>query len=143
MKTPRELLLARHAGARMRLDALRREVVAEHVCPLDALEPRLASGGLTVFWRQFVWSGRWAWSGLALAWVTILGLHLAADGPVPLTARSVPAERPAGDLRLALTEQARLRASLLESSPPLAPQTPRRGGGPRSEKRLPNSPTTA
>jgi hypothetical protein len=77
MKTPREILLARHRTAEPKLDAIRRSVVLElnnegaktqsfwfsfvplRLCCLDKL------------WLELVWPCRRIWTGLAAVWVLL------------------------------------------------------------------------
>lgn len=73
MKTPREILLARHADASAELDALRRSVVAE-------LKPAESPGWLAVAWRELFWQPRLVWTGLAAVWVFLLGGNIAMRG---------------------------------------------------------------
>lgn len=146
MKTPRDLLLSRHTPAQGRLDALRKEVVAEHVGGPPAVDRPAAPASWARCWREMFWEGRWAWGGLAFVWVAIVVLNLAARESAASFGTSVAANRPARDLRVALGEQARLRAWLLESDAPSPRETPRSAvPGPRSERRFPGlrSPTDA
>ncbi len=134
MKTPRELLLARHATVQPRLDALRREVVAGYVST-PATDNALAQAGfLARLWVELFWSCRRRWLGLAAAWAIVLAFNLAgreASSPPLVSARQT---RPGAELRLALGEQRRLLAELLGTS--LLPPVERRKSAvptPRSE----------
>ncbi|MEI6358149.1 MAG: hypothetical protein WCP53_13775 [Verrucomicrobiota bacterium] len=87
MKTPRELLLARHADARPRLDALRAAVLAE----LPSTRTSAPSPSLRVtLWEQLVVAGRPAWAALGAAWVLIFLLNTTSSAtmerPVVTTA---------------------------------------------------------
>ncbi len=77
--TPRERLLARHAGATAELDALRRAALpAERVALRD-------------LWRELFWVRRAAWGALAAAWLVILAVRLAQPAqppPAPAGARA-------------------------------------------------------
>jgi hypothetical protein len=133
MKTPRELLLARHADAQPKLDALRERVVADHVEVMRVREP-VRAGVLMPLWRELFWSCRRAWLGLASAWGLILILHL-TGGPTTAAATGLASRRPSSaDIRLALAEQTRLRAELL-GVPSQSPKQARKPlvPGPRSE----------
>ena len=139
MKRPRDLLLERHADAQPRLDALRREVVAEHVVPVSPASVSPPPGGLARFWDELFWTSRRAWTALAAAWVAILALNLATHHPASPSRDSRPPGRSAravSDLRPVLFEQARLRAELLENhSLPATESPPAATPGPRSEQR--------
>lgn len=80
-KTPRDWLLARHAAASPRLDALRRA----------ALPPPALSWG--DFLREVFRPHRTAWRALAAAWVVLALFHLARPTPAP--APQFPAPSPA------------------------------------------------
>ena len=67
MKTPREILFARHCSAEPKLDALREETVAA-VCDRRYNE-RIS------FWRELILPRPRAWAGLATVWVVILALR--------------------------------------------------------------------
>jgi hypothetical protein len=75
MKTPREILLEQHRSAAPKLDAIRREVLAEKVTPARAG----GSGALAavwlnwpvVLWRELIWPCRRIWTGLAAVWVLL------------------------------------------------------------------------
>ena len=78
MKTARELLLARHAEAQPRLDALREAFVAG----LSSARPASPKPSLrTTLWEQLVVACRPAWIGIAAAWALIAVLHATASAP--------------------------------------------------------------
>ena len=114
MKTPRELLLARHAHARPKLDALRHRVVADYADAGAGLTEAVTRPGiLAQLWMDLFWSCRRAWLGLASAWALILVLNLTL-GPAATSATDLASRTPpTAELRLALAEQARLRAEWL------------------------------
>jgi len=133
MKTPHDLLLARHETVRSKLDALRRQVIAKLAPGSDAEEPT-RPGFMAQLWAELFWSCRRIWIGLACVWVFILVLHsIGAPTPAPGTARTARPPTTA-ELRLALTAQARLRAELFGSEPrPHARTSQPQMPGPRSE----------
>jgi len=133
LKTPRELLLARHANAQPKLDALRQRVVADHA-GVGLTDAAARPGILAQLWMELFWSCRRAWLGLASAWALILILNLTA-GPAATSATDLASRTPpSAELRFALAEQARLRAELLGATqrPPAQARKPL-VPGPRSE----------
>jgi hypothetical protein len=68
MKTPREILFARHEGALPKLDAIRREVVGR----LPAGRQSKTSAHLVArLWQELILPCRRLWTGLATVWVLI------------------------------------------------------------------------
>ena len=133
MKTPRELLLARHANAQPKLDALRQRVVADHT-GAGITEAAARPGILAQLWMELFWSCRRAWLGLASAWALILTLNPTAGPAATLATDLANRTPPTAEIRLALAEQARLRAELLGADqwPPAQTRKPP-VPGPRSE----------
>ena len=89
MKTPRELLLARHQAATPKLDALRRGVVAG----LDPANGRACPGFvarlLTLLWRELVFPCRRTWTALVAVWVLLVIINVAQrEGSSPGPAKS-------------------------------------------------------
>ena len=134
MKTPRELLLARHAAVQPKLEALRREFVAEHTNVRTAEATTARPGLLAQFWMELFWSCRRAWLGLAAAWAVILTLNLAAQPTSAPALNLANRYQSSAELRLALGAQYRLRAELLGNGPtePVARPKPI-GPAPRSD----------
>jgi hypothetical protein len=144
MKTPRDLLLSRHAAAQPNLDALRRQVVAEHLGPASLEEAAPPHGFVRALWVELFWPSRRAWAGLAAVWVVVLGLNLAARQRSSEPTALVNQSSPARELRLVLVEQARLRAELLQIEPLPGTEPPKRSiPGPRSERLPIAGPTSA
>lgn len=87
MKTPRELLLSRHADAAPELDTRRREVVA-------SLRRAPGPGWLASAWRELVWQPRLVWGGLAAVWLVMLGGNVVSreTGRQALAAPTLPAD---------------------------------------------------
>jgi hypothetical protein len=136
MKTPREILLDRHRNAETKLDAIRREVVAEFVQTEPTVEsprptPAFSFSMLRAkVWHELVLPCRHVWAGLAAVWMLILGLHLAAgvDQTSGVTANQV--SKPGPELVAAVRERRELMAQLLDpfiSLPVARPKVP----GPR------------
>lgn len=87
MKTPREILLARHRAVNTKLDQIRREVVDDirrrersaDARPEERVNrPFLAAAALKL-WRELVWPSRGKWAGLAAVWLVILGYNLGSS----------------------------------------------------------------
>lgn len=87
MKTPRDLLLARHHPATPQLDAMRAQALAAAFPNTRA--PRPATARIRDWWQELFWPARRAWLGLAAVWVVILGSQLAR------TERGTPSISPA------------------------------------------------
>ena len=84
MKTPREILMAKHRPAEPKLDAIRGEVVAQ--CRETQRGDR-STFKLTNFpqllWRELVMPSRRTWGTLAAAWVLILAVNFSLRDPAP------------------------------------------------------------
>jgi len=80
MKTPREILFARHCSAEPKLDALREETVAA-VCDRRPVKTKPSAvtdrryNRRISFWRELILPRPRAWAGLATVWVVILALR--------------------------------------------------------------------
>ena len=136
MKTPREILLSRHAQANPKLDVLRHEVV--NTVAAAAKENReftfaaTARGWLATPFRELIWRPRWIWSSLAAIWLVILvaNIRLNADSP-RLAAKTSPNPT---DFILTLREQERVMAEFTGTLEPQAVIAPKRDSPqPRSE----------
>lgn len=124
MKTPREILLSRHAYATPQLDALRRAAL-HHVTP--AGQPFFAQ-----LWRELFWSPRRVWAGLAAAWLVIIAANWSMGEP----ASSAAPPPTASAERLALwRQQLELRRELLGSLPPDPAEPRRTTPAPRTERK--------
>ena len=142
MKTPREVLLARHQVAEAKLDCIRRDAVrvAANVNRRSA-PVREFTFAATVFralaipFRELVWPCRRTWAGLAAVWVALLVFNLTqAERGQTVAAKSSTSP---GELRLALLEQQRVLAEIFGPPPPASPAEPPRrlNPQPRSERR--------
>jgi hypothetical protein len=133
MKTPREILLARHRAAEPRLDAVRRDVL-ENLSPNESRrDSRL--NNFVAGCREFFRLPRWAWSGLGASWLVIVGLNVAArETPATQPAPSAVAKRSSDTLQ-ALREQKQLFAELVGLRPETSDaEAPRFVPRPRSER---------
>lgn len=108
MKSPREILLARHEAADAKLEALSEQVIAES----PARTGRESSPPFS--WVEWLWPGRLAWSAIAAAWLVIAFLHLSA--PDIDTGGSKPGHSLAlsRETKAALMAQQRLMSELVE-----------------------------
>ncbi len=125
MKTPRELLLARHEADASKLDAIRASVLRVELAAPAAPAPTplsLLRGFAVRAWQELFWANRRAFAGLAAVWVTILAVNwqLAEPGGATLAAQDLRA--PA--FFLWTQENARLLAEMPDlASPPPAPRS--------------------
>lgn len=115
MKTPREILLARHHAAEPKLDAIRKDVLAQGNAT-TASRPRASAFaiGLTL-WRELILPCRRAWSGLAATWILIALLHAAQSQTSPGQALR-PAARQ--EMAAGFIEQQKLLGELLTDRTP-------------------------
>ena len=134
MKTPREILLDRHRNAESKLDAIRRDVLAEFVPAEPAIEsprptpPFSFSMLRTKVWRELVLPCRHVWVGLAAAWMLILGLHLAAGMGQTSSVTGNQVSRPGPEIVAAVRERRELMAQLLDPFTPLPVARPKPPG---------------
>ncbi len=97
MKTPRDILFARHQAAAPKLDAIRREVVAG-LNHQDTKTPSflpgfvsLCLGGSNKLWLELIWPCRRIWTGLAAIWILIFIVNVSLhDGSQTMMAKSSP-----------------------------------------------------
>jgi hypothetical protein len=134
MKTPREVLLARHQAAGAKLDRIRSEVLAGLSRP-PAREGSLPVAVLLTLWRELIWPCRRTWVGLTAVWMALVVFNVAqTESARPAVAKS--ATSPA-ETQMALLEQQRLLTELIGPSPQPSPAAPPRRpkNQPRSERR--------
>lgn len=132
MKTPREILLARHQGAEPQLDGIRRAVVAD-LKPSPPCEPGIPF--LLKLWRELIWPCRRTWAGLAAAWLAILVFNHSQSESTPAVTAQV--HTPPAEIRLALREQHRVLEEILGiRAPAISVERVRRPNNqPRTERR--------
>ncbi len=129
MKTPRQLLLDRHADAQASLDALRQSVVAP-------MRPRRRPW-LELLWQELVMPIRPLLAGLSVVWVLILALHLTTRGP----SADVGTQPLPPSIAREVAAQQRLLSALLGLRPSEtpAPSEPRSGLPPSGQLRRSNA----
>jgi len=117
MKTPRDILFARHQAAAPKLDAIRREVV-EGLNNQDAKTQSFLSSFVPLrlccsnkIWRELIWPCRRIWAGLASVWILIFVFNLSQRDPSELMARKSPSPSP--EMILAFRQQEKLLAELI------------------------------
>jgi hypothetical protein len=130
MKTPREILLQKHRGAKSKLDALRHEVLRElngasdesERAPAFALFPKQ-------LWTELFYPARRIWGGLATVWLAILLLNFAMREEDPKLTRhfAPPTAQTIAELKKQQLELTQLLDSTeIESDKPrLGPPRPR------------------
>lgn len=124
MKTPRELLLGRHAEKERQLDRLHEEIIAEHL----VVKKR---GRLAAWLGEWFWPSPIAWGAVAAAWMAVIvffTLSLRDSPPAVQMANQTPAAMEA------VRERVRMVAELTKPShtgeEPVATR-------PRSDRRSP------
>ena len=133
MKTPREVLLARHKAAERKLDSVRDQVLTTLTTPAE--KKRTVAGHFLESCRNCFRVPRFAWGGLAAAWLVIVALNLAARDAAPGQPTAFAQKRQPAETLQAVREQKRLLAELtgLIEKPEIEP--PRFVPRPRSERR--------
>ncbi len=136
MKTPRDILFARHENAGRKLDAIRREMVAG----LNRQDTKTPSGVLVLvswclgvsnkLWQEIILPSRRTWSGLATAWILILLVNFAEREPSPAGNIS------AAPVMISFREQQRWMNKLCAERAPMADAEPPKtfSPKPRTEK---------
>jgi hypothetical protein len=97
MKTPREIIFARHQAAAPKLDAVRREVVSglnNEVTKEQSWQVSLVASFLgcsSKLWLELVWPCRRIWTGLAAVWILLFIVNFSQrDGSQTMMAKSAP-----------------------------------------------------
>jgi hypothetical protein len=123
MKTPREILLARHQAALPKLDALRRDTL-ETLPQLPSRRPRAPFVHLpTRFWQELILPCRRLWTGLATVWVLIFIVHFSQRDNVN-SVTGQPAQPESVVMSLQAQEEY-LNAQLADRAAPMEADRPR------------------
>lgn len=140
MKTPREVLLARHQAAEAKLDKIRFEAVRA-AANMNRGRPPIREftfaaaiiRSVALLYRELVLPCRRTWAALAAVWLVILGFRIgSAEGSnVAAVARPVSTE----ELRLALEQRRALLAELAQLPQTETTEPAKPDDQPRSERR--------
>jgi hypothetical protein len=129
MKTPREILLARHRAAEPKLDAIRREVVNaaadvnRRKSPVRELTFATAlAKAIRLLYLELVWPSRRIWAGLAAVWILIFAVNFSMRDHSPIVAWKSP---PTTETIMAWRQQERLLVELIGSSGPAEAERPK------------------
>jgi hypothetical protein len=142
MKTPREILLARHRTVEPKLDAIRREAVKAAADVNRRKQPvreltfaaALASV-IRLSFRELVWPCRRTWAALAAVWITLFIFNASQRDKSELAARKLPPPSP--EMILTFRQQEKLLAELIGPNEPQAAAPPKPFlPQPRSEGRI-------
>jgi hypothetical protein len=121
MKTPRDILFARHQAVAPKLDAIRREVVAVAADVNRRKQPvreltfaATLANAIRLSFLELVWPCRRTWAGLAAVWIALFIFNVSQRDKVELAARKLPPPSP--EAILAWRQQERLLAELIGSS---------------------------
>jgi hypothetical protein len=71
MKTPREILLARHQSVTPKLDAIRQSAVAAVYDRRSSSPTTIVSNILKTLWHELILPSRRIWAGLAAIWILL------------------------------------------------------------------------
>ena len=138
MKTPREILFARHQAAAPKLDAIRREVVIVAADVNRRKQPireltfaGTLANGIRLSFLEIIWPCRRIWTGLAVVWVLILAANIFLREQSPAIIKSGPSS----EMMMTLKDQQKILAELLtdHSTPPDADRQKLFAPKPRTE----------
>jgi hypothetical protein len=138
MKTPREILLARHKVVEPKLDDIRRECVgqASRLSPVEK-KKKSETGRMSVLqllWHELFLPSRRIWTGLAAVWIVILAVNFSLrDNPQTTMAKASSSPQ----MVLALRQQEQMLTELIGPNDPPAAE-PQKSYAPRpSSQRRP------
>jgi hypothetical protein len=141
MKTPRDILFARHQNAAPKLDTIRREVLqAEYVRKgRRAAVPKFRAADTAtlpfLIWRELIFPCRRIWAGLAAIWILIFAINFSQRDKSEMMANKTPLPSP--DMILVFRQQERLLAELTDQKEtPIAEPPKLFLPQPRSERRI-------
>jgi hypothetical protein len=140
MKTPRDILFARHKDAAPKLDAIRSDVVRK-LNNKETKEQRSGTnfvawllGCSNKLWLELVWPSRRIWAGLAAVWLVILAANISMHDNSPAIAGKFA---PTPEMIMAWRQQNQLLTELIGPNEvravvPPKPNSPQ----PRTEGRI-------
>ncbi len=140
MKTPRELLLARHQSAAPKLDAIRRKIIAELNHEVTKKQSFFAAFVSSFparsrnLWLELIWPSRRVWASLAAVWLLLFAANFSMrDHSQPQLAVAPPLPQTI----LAFHQQEQMLTELIgpNDPPPAEPAKPIQPR-PTSERRL-------
>jgi len=142
MKTPRDILFARHQAAAPKLDAIRHKVLAAELNNQETKEQSQPANFVTwllccsnKFWQELIWPCRRTWAGLAAVWILIFVFNFSQRDPSELMARKTPPPSP--EMILTFVQQERLLTELIGPNEPQSVEPPKPFlPQPRSEGRI-------
>jgi hypothetical protein len=116
MKTPREILLARHRTVESKLDAIRREVV-EVAADVNRRKQTIReltfaatlANAIRLSFLELIWPCRRIWTGLAAVWILILAANVSLHEHSPGIVKSGPSS----EMMMSLKDQQKILAELL------------------------------
>ena len=108
MKTPRDILLAKHHAAAPKLDAIRREIVNSQFRRRSFAAFVLDFPSL--LWRELILPSRRIWAGLAAIWLFLLVANFSMRDRSPMALANA---RPSPQMMLAFRQQQQLMSELL------------------------------
>jgi|SRR5580692_11380141 hypothetical protein len=133
MKTPRDILFARHQNAAPKLDAIRRELLSAEFENEDQIP--FFVNVLLAFWRELIWPCRRIWAGLAAIWVLIFAVNFSQRDKSEMMAGKTPLPSP--EMILVFGQQERLLAELTDQKETPVAEPPKLFlPQPRSEGRI-------
>ena len=123
MKTPRDIMLARHRAVEPKLDALRREVVDAAADVNRRKQPvreltfaATLANAIRLSFLELIWPCRRTWAALTAVWIALFIFNVSQRDKSELAARKLPPPSP--EAILAWRQQERLLAELIGPSVP-------------------------
>jgi hypothetical protein len=123
MKTPRDIMLARHRAVEPKLDAIRREVVDAAADVNRRKQPvreltfaATLANAIRLSFLELIWPCRRTWAALAAVWIALFIFNVSQRDQSELAARKLPPPSP--EAILAWRQQERLLAELIGPSAP-------------------------
>jgi hypothetical protein len=129
MKTPRDILFARHQNAVPKLDAIRCKVVAglnHQDTKAQSWTENLVSwclGGSNKLWLELIWPCRRIWTGLAAVWILIFVVNFSQHDKSEMMARKT--SPPSPEMMIAFRQQEILLAELIGPNEPQVAERPK------------------